>query len=240
MAAKIRAAVVLFPGSNCDQDMIHALRDVMGFDVTGVWHTDSVPADVDFIAVPGGFSFGDYLRAGVLASLSPVMKSVREHAEKGTLVLGVCNGFQILLECGLLPGALQRNVGMKFRCRPWKLRVERSNSPFVEASLLEGDVITLHIAHGYGNYYLPAAEVEKHRAQVLFRYCNDLGEVNPQTNPNGSIENIAGITNERGNVLGMMPHPERSVEAILGSTDGLRLFRALEHSIRQRAGAYRS
>lgn len=237
MAAKIRAAVVVFPGSNCDQDMIHALRDTMGFEVLKVWHDDAVPANVDFIAVPGGFSFGDYLRAGVLASLSPVMKSVIEHANNGTLVLGVCNGFQILLECGLLPGALQRNASMKFRCSEWTLRVERSDSAFTEASLLEGDIIRLHIAHGFGNYYLPAAEVEANRAQVLFRYCNAAGDVTPATNPNGSIENIAGITNVRGNVLGMMPHPERAVESLLGSTDGLRLFRAIEHTIRERAGA---
>ncbi|MGF1573932.1 MAG: phosphoribosylformylglycinamidine synthase subunit PurQ [Sumerlaeia bacterium] len=240
MTAKIRAAVVVFPGSNCDQDMIHALRDVMGFDVQQIWHDDAVPNDVDFIAVPGGFSFGDYLRAGVLASLSPVMKSVIDHANNGTLVLGVCNGFQILLECGLLPGALQRNATMKFRCSQWPLRVERSDSAFTEASLLEGDVIHLHIAHGFGNYYLPAQDVAKHKSQVLFRYCNALGEVNDATNPNGSIENIAGITNEKGNVLGMMPHPERAVEALLGSTDGLRLFRALEHTIRLRAGATHS
>jgi phosphoribosylformylglycinamidine synthase I len=240
MSHQIRAAVVVFPGSNCDRDMIHALRDVMNFDVKEVWHDDAVPSDVDMIAIPGGFSFGDYLRTGVLASLSPVMKSVREHAEKGTLILGVCNGFQILLEAGLLPGALRRNVGMRFRCRGWHLRAERSDSPFTDAAMLEGDVIHLHIAHGYGNYYLPADQVERYRSQVVFRYCDAAGNVSPETNPNGSLENIAGISNERGNILGMMPHPERAVEHLLGGADGLKIFRAMEHTIRQRAGAFRS
>jgi phosphoribosylformylglycinamidine synthase subunit PurQ / glutaminase len=231
----IRAAVVMFPGSNCDQDMVCALRDIMKFHVREVWHYDTVPDDCDFIAIPGGFSFGDYLRAGSLASMSPVMESVRNHAEKGTLILGVCNGFQILLECGLLPGALRKNISMKFRCMNWQLRTENAESPFTKGFLGQGDVVTFPIAHGFGNYYLPADQYDQVKDQVLFRYCDEEGHVSEQTNPNGSLDNIAGITNAQGNVLGMMPHPERAVEALLGATDGLKLFRAAEQSIKNQS-----
>jgi len=228
----IKAAVVIFPGSNCDHDMVWALRNIMKFDVTEVWHQDSVPDDIEFIAIPGGFSYGDYLRAGSLASMSKVMTSVREHAEKGTTILGVCNGFQILLESGLLPGALRKNIGMKFRCMNWDLSVENTHTAFT-SDLEEGDVISLPIAHGYGNYYLPPGDLDLYQRQILFRYCDKDGNINPDTNPNGSIESIAGITNKKGNVLGMMPHPERAVETLLGGTDGLKIFRSIENYVRQ-------
>ncbi|MDK2970528.1 MAG: phosphoribosylformylglycinamidine synthase subunit PurQ / glutaminase [Candidatus Sumerlaeota bacterium] len=222
-----RWAVVVFPGSNCDQDFVRALRDVMRVDVRVVWHKDSVPDDVDCIAVPGGFSYGDYLRAGALAAMSPVMESVRRHAERGTLVIGVCNGFQVLCETGLLPGALMKNRALRFRCHDAYLRCELDGGPFAAGQLAKGDTIRLPIAHGYGNYYVPADQLESVRKQIAFTYCDALGEVSDRANPNGSVLNIAGVTNEAGNVLGMMPHPERAVEALLGGTDGLCIIRAM-------------
>jgi len=223
-----RWAVVNFPGSNCDQDFVHAVRDVVGSPVVEVWHKDAVPDDIDCIAIPGGFSYGDYLRTGALAAMSPVMKSVKKHAERGTLVIGVCNGFQILVEAGLLPGALVKNAGMRFRCLDWHLRVERDDVPFTAGFLRKGDVVRLPIAHGYGNYWIPADQVDAVRGQILFAYCDAKGAATAATNPNGSMLNVAGIVNERGNVLGMMPHPERAVETLLGGTDGLGILKAMD------------
>lgn len=226
-----RWAVVRFPGSNCERDCVRALRDVLHASVVEVWHKDSVPDDVDCIVIPGGFSYGDYLRAGALAAMSPVMRSVRAHAERGTLVLGVCNGFQVLCEAGLLPGALTKNRGMRFRCHAAHLRVERSDSPFAAGELTTGEVIRLPVAHGYGNYFLREQDLARAQGQVLLRYCAPDGTLDDRANPNGSVGAIAGITNEAGNVLGMMPHPERAVETLLGGTDGLKIFRAMTGSV---------
>jgi phosphoribosylformylglycinamidine synthase len=222
-------AVVVFPGSNCDRDAIKALRDVLYQEVTAVWHTDTIPADTDCIVVPGGFSYGDYLRAGALASRSPVMQSVVRKAGDGVPVIGVCNGFQVLVEAGLLPGVLMKNKSLRFRCMNVHLRTERANTPFTKGTLDKGQVIELPIAHGYGNYFAPApllAELEAHN-QVLFRYCAPDGSTPDEANPNGSCDHIAGITNRDGNVLGMMPHPERACDALLGGTDGQTIFRAM-------------
>ncbi len=223
-----RWAVVVFPGSNCEQDFVTAVRDVLGREVVEVWHKDEVPEDVDCIAIPGGFSYGDYLRAGSLAAMSPVMQSVKAHAERGTLIIGVCNGFQVLCEAGLLPGALMKNTSLRFRCIDVFLRAEREDSPFTAGFLKKGDVIRIPIAHGYGNYYAPAGQIGAAEKQALFTYCGADGRVEDSTNPNGSVMNIAGVTNERGNVLGMMPHPERAVEALIGGTDGLNILKAMD------------
>ena len=223
-------AVLVFPGSNCEKDCVHALRDVLGAEVVEVWHKDPVPAEARCIVIPGGFSYGDYLRAGALAAKSPVMDSVREHAARGTLVLGICNGFQVLVEAGLLPGALLKNTGRRFRCLDWPLRVARSDSPFTRGELEPGQVIRLPIAHGYGNYYAAPADREAARAQALLEYCDADGHTGEGSNPNGSMMNIAGLTNKAGNVLGMMPHPERACEALLGETDGLRILRAMHRN----------
>jgi phosphoribosylformylglycinamidine synthase subunit PurQ / glutaminase len=216
----MKAGVVVFPGSNCDMDTVHAIEKVAGAPPLNVWHKDRVPDDMDLVVLPGGFSYGDYLRVGSIARFSPVMESVVEHARKGKLVIGICNGFQILLEAGLLPGAMMRNRGLHFVCRWVHLRVERNNTPFTR---FEKQVIRVPIAHATGNYYIDDAglkEIED-RGQVVFRYCGEGGEVTDQVNPNGSRNSIAGICNREGNVLGMMPHPERAVEEQLGSTDGL-------------------
>lgn len=223
-------AVVVFPGSNCDQDCVHALRDVLGARVVEVWHKDSVPADAECIVIPGGFSYGDYLRAGALASMSPVMDSVRAAAARGALVLGICNGFQVLVESGLLPGVLMRNAGLRFRCRDAHLRVERADTPFTAGAFEPGEVIRLPIAHGFGNYYLPPGSEALAERQGVLAYCDEDGGKSPGANPNGSFADIAGIANEAGNVLGMMPHPERACETLLGGTDGLRLLRAMHRN----------
>ncbi|MCL6587632.1 MAG: phosphoribosylformylglycinamidine synthase subunit PurQ [Anoxybacillus sp.] len=216
----MKFAVIVFPGSNCDVDMYHAIKDELGEEVEYVWHTaDSLDA-FDAILLPGGFSYGDYLRSGAIARFSNVMKAIQQAAEEGKPILGVCNGFQILLEAGLLPGAMRRNNSLKFICRPVALRVENNETMFT--SLYEqGEVITIPIAHGEGNYYCDEETLQKlvDNRQIIFRYHDE--------NPNGSLENIAGIMNETGNVLGMMPHPERAVDALLGSADGLKLFQSI-------------
>lgn len=223
-----RWAVVIFPGSNCDRDFVRALRDVLRVEVVEVWHKDSVPEAIDCIAIPGGFSYGDYLRAGALAAMSPVMASVRTHAERGTLVIGVCNGFQVLCEAGLLPGVLTKNDTLRFRCHDVYVRCELNDGPFAGVVLPQGDVLRLPIAHGFGNYYVPPEQRDAIKHHVAFRYCDPLGDVSRRANPNGSVDNIAGVTNAAGNVLGMMPHPERAVEALLGGTDGLRILQAMQ------------
>ncbi|TCS92783.1 phosphoribosylformylglycinamidine synthase subunit PurQ [Hazenella coriacea] len=216
----MRFAVPIFPGSNCDIDCIHAVEDVLQESVTAVWHQDSDLSSYDAIILPGGFSYGDYLRCGALARFSPVMEGVRQAAEQGKLVIGICNGFQILVEAGLLPGALMRNDHLKFRCEMTTLRVEQIDTPFTNL-YQRGEEIRIPVAHGEGNYFCDPetlAELKKN-SQILFTYADQ--------NPNGSIENIAGICNQKRNVLGMMPHPERAIFDWMGSADGTRLFKSM-------------
>jgi len=228
MPTNMKAAVIVFPGSNCDRDIKVALEAAMGTNVLMHWHRDADLPDVDLIAVPGGFSYGDYLRAGAMAANSPVMRTVVERARKGVPVLGVCNGFQILTEAGLLPGALMRNAGLKFVCRDVWLRVENTGTPFTGA-YAAGQVIRIPIAHHDGNYFADDATLDRLEGEgrIAFRYCRRDGSVDEGANPNGSRRNIAGIVNETGNVLGMMPHPERLAEAALGGTDGKPMFDGL-------------
>jgi len=216
----VKFAVIVFPGSNCDVDMFHAVKDELGEEVEYVWHdTDSLEG-YDGILLPGGFSYGDYLRTGAIARFSNVMKEVIKAAEAGKPVLGVCNGFQILLEAGLLPGAMRRNESLKFICKPVELKVENNETMFSSAYDAK-EVISIPIAHGEGNYYCDEQTLQELKAnnQIVFTYNG--------TNPNGSLENIAGITNKQGNVLGMMPHPERAVDELLGGADGLKIFKSI-------------
>jgi phosphoribosylformylglycinamidine synthase subunit PurQ / glutaminase len=220
--------VIVFPGSNCDRDIAMVVRDLLHQPTRMVWHEESDLSDLDVIIIPGGFSYGDYLRCGAIARFSPALQATVKHAEQGKLVLGVCNGFQVLTEAGLLPGALMRNRDLHFVCDRVPLRVERTDTPWTQ-NYQAGQVITLPIAHGEGNYYADAdtlAELEANR-QILFRYCTRSGETTPEGNPNGSLNNIAGICNRRGNVMGMMPHPERAADAMLGNTEGLDLFKSV-------------
>jgi phosphoribosylformylglycinamidine synthase len=224
----VRFGVVTFPGSNCDYDAYAGLRWVLGAPVEFLWHADSDLKDVDCVILPGGFSFGDYLRAGAIARFSPVMKSIVKFAETGGLVWGICNGFQILLEAGLLPGAMLRNDTQRFACQWVSLRVETARTPFTRGCR-PGQIMRIPIAHAEGNYHADEEtlmELES-SGRVVFRYVNSRGLPDEASNPNGSRRNIAGIINREGNVLGMMPHPERAVEAILGSEDGLVLFNSL-------------
>jgi phosphoribosylformylglycinamidine synthase subunit PurQ / glutaminase len=216
----VKFAVIVFPGSNCDVDMYHAIKDELGEEVEYVWHDAENLDEFDGILLPGGFSYGDYLRSGAIARFSNVMKAIMKAAEEGKPILGVCNGFQILLEAGLLPGAMRRNNSLKFICRPVELRVENNETMFTSA-YEKDEVITIPIAHGEGNYYCDEETLKKliENRQIVFRYHNE--------NPNGSLEDIAGIINEKGNVLGMMPHPERAVDELLGSADGLKLFQSI-------------
>ena len=224
----MRFAIVQFPGTNCDGDCYHVLDRVLGQPVAYVWHADTDLAGFDCIVLPGGFSYGDYLRTGAIARFSPVMAAVEREAQRGKLIVGICNGFQILLEAGMLPGAMLPNDSLEFRCRWVHLRVENDARPYT-ALYRRGQVLRMPIAHGEGNYYADAptlAALEQH-GQVVFRYCTPDGQITPAANPNGSVDNIAGICNREGNVFGMMPHPERCSEAELGGTDGLALWRAL-------------
>ena len=226
-----RIAVLVFPGSNCDHDAYHAAAHVFGQDARFVWHKEESVGAADLVIVPGGFSYGDYLRSGAIARFSPVMHDVVRHARDGGLVMGVCNGFQVLCEAGLLPGALLRNAGLRFVCRDAHLRVENAETPFTNAAGA-GDVLTIPVAHGDGNYTADEATLDELEAtgRVVFRYVTAAGEATPEANPNGSARNIAGVVNAGGNVLGMMPHPERCVEALLdhgGSADGAVLFRSV-------------
>jgi len=227
----MRAAVIRFPGSNCDQDCHLALGE-LGFQTDFVWHKDSNISGYDLIALPGGFSYGDYLRCGAIARFSPVMKSVVEEAKRGVLVLGICNGFQILCESGLLPGALIRNRSLHFICEHVRLRVEQTNNPFLNAAKA-GDVLNIPIAHGEGNYVADAETLLALNAEqrVLLRYCDANGLVTPEANPNGASENIAGICNAARNVMGLMPHPERACDARLGSTDGRVIFASIQAAL---------
>jgi phosphoribosylformylglycinamidine synthase I len=223
----LRVGVVVFPGSNCEQDALLALR-LLRVDTHYVWHLETELSGFQALILPGGFAYGDYLRTGAMAAHSPVMKAVREFAEQGGPVIGICNGFQILCEAGLLPGALRRNTGLKFRCMPVKVRVETIDSPFTRGTW-PGEVLTIPINHFEGNYYcspecMAELEVEK---RVLFRYCDEDGEATYEANPNGAAANIAGILSERRNVLGLMPHPERAVDPEVGGTDGRLIFTSM-------------
>ena len=213
--------VVTFPGSNCDHDCEHVLKDVLGQNVQMIWHKETSLGGLDAVVLPGGFSYGDYLRTGAIARFSPVMGAVKEFAAKGGLVLGICNGFQILLEAGLLPGAMLRNRSLSFICKEVHVRVENAATMFT-GRCEPGQVLKIPIAHADGNYYTDDVTLSqlKATAQVVFRYCTPEGEVIPEANPNGSLDNIAGIVNPKGNILGMMPHPERCAEDILGNDDG--------------------
>lgn len=231
----MRVGVVVFPGSNCDRDCLHVLRDVLGQDAVEVWHAEATLDGLDAVILPGGFAYGDYLRAGAVAATAAIMPAVRAFAAGGGPVLGICNGFQVLLEAGLLPGAMLRNRALRFRCRPVHVRVESTRTPFTRA-LREGQRLHLPIAHGEGNFFAPPALLStiEDRAQVVFRYCDAEDRVVPGANPNGSLNNIAGVCSPRGNVLGLMPHPERAAEAVLGSEDGRLIFESLIASLADR------
>jgi phosphoribosylformylglycinamidine synthase subunit PurQ / glutaminase len=228
----MKFGVIVFPGSNCDRDVAMVVRDLLQQPTRMVWHEDSDLSDLDGVIIPGGFSYGDYLRCGAIARFSPAMQATIKHAEQGKLVLGICNGFQVLTEAGLLPGALMRNRNLHFVCDRVPLRVERTDLPWTQ-NYRQGQVITLPIAHGEGCYYADPDTLSELEAnhQVLFRYCSAEGEITPHANPNGSLNNIAGICNRRGNVLGMMPHPERAADPMLGNTEGIELFKGLLHTL---------
>ena len=231
----MRFGVVRFPGSNCDADAYHVLKNVMKRDTVWLWHKDHDLQGVDCVILPGGFSYGDYLRPGAIARFSPLMREIKAFARRGGLVLGICNGFQVLLEMGLLPGAMLRNKNLKFLCQHVHLRVENVRTPFTAAAR-KGQVLRIPIAHFDGNYYAPPRtfkDVEK-RGQVVFRYCDAKGVLTEEANVNGSQGSVAGLANREGNVLGMMPHPERASEALLGSTDGRVIFASLVRTLERR------
>ena len=228
-------AVLQFPASNCDQDAVHALRDVLGHSARLVWHKEDSLGDADAVIVPGGFSYGDYLRTGAIARFSPIMQAVQNFAAQGGAVLGICNGFQILCEAGLLPGALIRNRSLQFRCEHVFLDTLNRNTLFTN-SIPPGKLLRVPIAHGEGCYFAPPEQLKKLRenGQVLWQYVTEKGEITDLSNPNGSLENIAGIVNERGNVAGLMPHPERAVDPLLGSEDGRLIFDSLIKGLAER------
>ncbi|MGQ0680428.1 MAG: phosphoribosylformylglycinamidine synthase subunit PurQ [Actinomycetota bacterium] len=213
--------VVVFPGSNCDRDAGYSF-DYLGAKTRFIWHLETDLSGIDAVVLPGGFSYGDYLRTGAMAAYSPVMSSVRAFAAEGKPVIGICNGFQILCEAGALPGALRRNRGLRFRCMPVRIRVETNDSPFTANSMWPGQILTIPIAHFDGNYYCTDEDLEELIAEqrIAFRYCDAEGDPTDESNPNGSLWSIAGILNEQRNVLGMMPHPERAVDPAVGGTDG--------------------
>lgn len=221
-------AVIVFPGSNCDHDAYHAVQHVLGHDATFVWHKDTSLKGADVVILPGGFSHGDYLRTGAIARFSPIMKTVADFAAAGGPLLGICNGFQVLLECGLLPGAMLRNRDVRFHCEFLGVRVEQTDTSFT-SRCRPGQVLELPIAHGEGNYFAAPDVIEtlERERRVIFRYTTRDGQVTPESNPNGSINNIAGICNETRNIVGLMPHPERACETAVGSADGLVLFESV-------------
>lgn len=231
-------AVLQFPASNCDQDAVHALRDVMGHSAQLVWHKDNSLGNADAVIVPGGFSYGDYLRTGAIARFSPIMQAVQNFAAQGGPVLGICNGFQILCEAGLLPGALIRNRSLQFRCENVFLQTANPNTIFT-SSIPAGKILRVPIAHGEGCYFADPEQLKRleNNGQVLWRYVNEQGEATEIANPNGSIGNIAGISNERGNVAGLMPHPERAIEPLLGSADGRLVFESVVNALTERSRA---
>jgi len=224
----MKFGVLVFPGSNCDHDTFNVIAGIAHQPVTFLWHDSEDLEGVDAVLIPGGFAYGDYLRTGAIARFSPVMQAVQKFAASGGLVLGICNGFQILTEAGLLPGALMRNAGLKYICKQVHLRTETTNSPFTN-TLERHQVLQIPIGHMEGNYYCDEATLAQLRDQdrIAFRYSDERGKITPEANPNGSLDNIAGILNEGRNVLGMMPHPDRSSEALLGSSDGFHIFRSM-------------
>jgi phosphoribosylformylglycinamidine synthase subunit PurQ / glutaminase len=224
----MKFGVVVFPGANCDADAFHAVRDAMGQPVEYIWHERKDVAGCDGIILPGGFTYGDYLRTGAVARFAPVMEAVSQFAKAGGIVIGICNGFQILLEAGLLPGAMLRNRSQKFRCAHQYIRIEQTDTPFTNVGT-KGQVLDIPIAHGEGNYYCDEATLAMLESEnrVVFRYCDKDGNITDESNPNGSLANIAGICNEGRNVLGMMPHPERCSDPILGWSDGRLVFESI-------------
>jgi phosphoribosylformylglycinamidine synthase len=226
----MKFGVVVFPGSNCDQDCLHVLKEVLGQPAVPLWHQETSLAGCEAIVLPGGFSYGDYLRTGAIARLSPIMGAISRFARDGGLVIGICNGFQILLEAGLLPGAMLRNVGLRFICRFVTLRVERADTPFTNR-FQEGHVVRMPIAHQEGRYTATEAMRQTLSGQVVFRYCDADGRLTEAANPNGSVDGIAGLVNREGNVLGLMPHPERAAEPALGSVDGRLIFESMLEAV---------
>lgn len=227
-----RIGVIVFPGSNCDHDAYHAMKHVMNAETTFLWHKDKEIKDLDLVIVPGGFSYGDYLRSGAIARFSPIMEAVQDYVKKGFPVLGICNGFQILLEASLLPGAMLHNEKLRFVCKNVNIRVENNRSLFT-SGMKEGAVLNVPVSHGEGNYFIEdngLAEL-KENDQIAFRYCDADGNLTKEANFNGSVDSIAGITNKQGNVLGMMPHPERAMEPLLGSSDGITFFESIFNSL---------
>jgi phosphoribosylformylglycinamidine synthase len=224
----MKFGVLVFPGSNCDHDTYHVAAEVLGEQATLLWHASTDLEGCDAILVPGGFAYGDYLRTGAIAKFAPIMQPVKKFAASGGLVLGICNGFQILAEAGLLPGALMRNAGLNYVCKQVRLRAETTDSPFTHG-LAKGEVLKMPVGHMEGNYFCDEATLaELQRAdRIAFRYVSATGEFDARSNPNGSLDNIAGILSEGRNVLGMMPHPDRSSESLLGSADGLKLFQSM-------------
>jgi phosphoribosylformylglycinamidine synthase I len=235
----MKFGVVVFPGSNCDHDAYHAAHDILGQDAEYLWHKDTSLKGVDVVILPGGFAHGDYLRTGAIARFSPIMPAIKEFARAGGPVLGICNGFQVLLEAGLLPGAMLRNRDLKFHCEHVYVRVEQTDTPFTQ-SAARGQRLRIPVAHGEGNYYAEPEVVRELEAsrRVIFRYCDARGEVTDEGNPNGSVNNIAGICSEARNIVGLMPHPERACEASLGSADGLVMFESVLAAL-TREGALR-
>lgn len=231
-AHKPKVGVVVFPGSNCDEDCRYVLGDVLGFDARFIWHKETQLGELDALVLPGGFSYGDYLRTGAIARFSPLMKAVVEFAKSGAPVIGICNGFQVLLECGLLPGAMLRNRSLRFECSASYLKVESTDTPFTR-DYRKGQIVQIPIAHGEGSYYNDAQGIQRleDNGQVIVRYCDADGQVTDASNPNGSVANIAGICNEKRNVFGLMPHPERASEACLGSTDGIQMFQSIKELV---------
>ena len=224
----MKFGVVVFPGSNCDHDCYHVLKDALGQDTTYIWHKDRSLDGCDCIVLPGGFSYGDYLRTGAIARFSPIMSEVEGFAKKGGIVIGICNGFQVLLESGLLPGAMRHNDSVKFVCKFVNLRTENIDTPFTNRCSAD-QILRIPVAHGEGNYYVDDNTLKSLNKEnrIIFRYCDKNGELTPDANPNGSLENIAGIVNRSGNVLGMMPHPERCSEPVLGFVDGKIIFESI-------------
>jgi phosphoribosylformylglycinamidine synthase len=231
----MKFGVVIFPGSNCDEDLIYVLQDIMGQQVIKLWHKDTDLQGVDGVFLPGGFSYGDYLRSGALARYSPIMQSVQEYAKEGGFVFGICNGFQILCEAGLLPGALLANNNQRFICQNVFIKPDNHNT-LVTKSLDTEVALRIPIAHAEGRYYADNQTISEMRrnGQILFRYCNEFGQLSNEFNPNGSVENIAGVCNEKKNVFGMMPHPERASDDELGNTDGAIIFESILKSIAKR------
>lgn len=232
----MKFGVVTFPGSNCDYDTYAAVRFALQEDVEFLWHQETELKGCDVVILPGGFAHGDYLRTGAIARFSPIVKEVRKFAEQGGIVWGICNGFQVLLELGLLPGAMLRNKGLRFICRHVNIRVETTDNPLTGA-LSRGEVLSIPIAHSDGNYYDYPDKIKalEDNDQIVFRYCDRTGNISEESNPNGALSNIAGICNKNKNVFGMMPHPERAVEEVLNSADGLKLFESLRAYYTKRA-----